>query len=112
LGAMIMDVTALVTSLEKIRKDQFYYGQNQIVYEALQTLHGENIAIDVATIANQLEKMGQVATIGGLEYIAELIDAVPTVAHLEYYIDILLQNAIRREMLGVGQAILKEALNA
>lgn len=112
LGAMMMDVAALVTSLEKIRKDQFYYGQNQIVFEALQKLHGENIAIDVATIANQLEKMGQVETIGGIEYIAELIDAVPTVAHLDYYIEILLENAIRREMLEVGQGILKESLNA
>lgn len=112
LGAMIMDVSALVTAFEKIRKEQFYYGQNQIVFEALQGLHGENIAIDVATIADRLEKMGKVETIGGLEYIATLIDAVPTVAHLDYYIEILLQNAIRREMLGVGQAILKEAMNA
>ena len=111
LGAMIMDVAALITSLEKVRKDQFYYAQNQIVYEALQTLHAENIAIDITTIANQLEKMGQIAALGGIEYLAELIDAVPTVAHLDYYIDIVLQNATRREMISVGQSILKESMN-
>jgi len=112
LGAMIMDMTSLVTAFEKIRKEQFYYGQNQIIFEAMDTLHANNRAIDVATLADQIEKMGKIPVIGGLEYLAEVIDAVPTIAHFEYYVDILLQNAMRREMLGLGQAILQDALNA
>jgi len=112
LGAMIMDVSSLVTAFEKIRKEQFYYGQNQIIFEAMDNLHANNRAIDVATIADQIEKMGKTSVIGGLEYLAEVIDAVPTIAHFDYYIDILLQNAMRREMLGLGQAILQDALNA
>jgi len=112
LGAMIMDMTSLITAFEKIRKEQFYYGQNQIIFEAMDNLHANNRAIDVATLADQIEKMGKISVIGGLEYLAEVIDAVPTIAHFEYYIDILLQNAIRREMLGVGQSILQDALNA
>jgi len=112
LGAMIMDMTSLVRAFEKVRKEQFYYGQNQIIFEAMDNLHADNRAIDVATIADQIEKMGKTAVIGGLEYLAQVIDAVPTVAHFDYYIDILLQNAIRREMLGLGQSILQDALNA
>jgi len=112
LGAMIMDVSSLVTAFEKIRKEQFYYGQNQIIFEAMDNLHANNRAIDVATIADQIEKMGKTSVIGGLEYLAEVIDAVPTIAHFDYYIDILLQNSMRREMLGLGQAILQDALNA
>jgi replicative DNA helicase len=112
LGAMIMDMTSLVTAFEKIRKEQFYYGQNQIIFEAMDALHANNRAIDVATLADQIEKMGKIPVIGGLAYLAEVIDAVPTIAHFDYYVDILLQNAMRREMLGLGQAILQDALNA
>jgi len=112
LGAMIMDNVALVTSLEKLRKEQFYFTQNQAVYEALRLLHAENIAVDITTLSDQLEKIGQMQNIGGIDYVAELIEAVPTTAHIEYYVGILIEHAVRREMLDVGQSILKQARNS
>lgn len=112
LGAMIMDRTALITSLEKLRKESFYFGQNQAIYDALRILHAENQAIDITTLSDQLEQTKQMQSIGGLEYIAEIIEAVPTAAHIEYYVEILIKNAVRREMLQVGQSILKQAMDS
>lgn len=112
LGAMIMDRTALITSLEKLRKESFYFPQNQAVFDALRILHGDNTAIDVTTITDQLEAMDKLTVIGGLEYLAELIEAVPTSAHIEYYVEILIKHAVRREMMEVGQSILKQAMSA
>ncbi|GBU11114.1 replicative DNA helicase DnaB [Erysipelotrichaceae bacterium] len=112
LGAMIMDRVALITSLEKLRRESFYFEQNGSVYEALRILHAENQAIDITTLSDQLEKMGQMQSCGGLDYLAILLEAVPTSAHIEFYVEILIKNAVRREMLLVGQSILKQAMDS
>lgn len=112
LGSMILDKDVLIRSLEKLKREVFYFPQHQAIYDALRSLSFEDKAVDMTTLVDQLESTNHLNYIGDVPYLAELIDAVPTTAHVDYYIDIVIKNAIRREMMHVGQNMLAQAMDA
>ena len=105
LGAILIDVDAIVRIADKIAAYDFYDGRHQRIYEAMQKLYEKHSPIDVLTLSNHLKDNGLLDTIGGAAYLTELTNYVPTAAHAENYADIVAQKAIRRRLIKASQDI-------
>ena len=105
LGAILIDVDAIVRIADKIGSNDFYDERHQRIYEAMQKLYEKHSPIDVLTLSNQLKDNGLLDTVGGAAYLTELSNYVPTAAHAENYADIVSQKAIRRRLIKASQDI-------
>ncbi|MDE5899062.1 MAG: replicative DNA helicase [Treponemataceae bacterium] len=99
LGALLLDWGAMSEVILKLKADRFYSFQNQVIYDAMTILFKQNVHGDTLTIINELTKLGKLEQAGGAAYIASLTDAVPTSANVGYYVDIVLDCAIRRDLI-------------
>ncbi len=102
LGSMFVNPEAVSTALSALRfDDAFFRPAHQIIFNAIMELNmGKNeAAVDPIVLADHLERSGQLEAIGGRSYIMQLMDAVPTAANIEHYIDIVRQNAILRHVI-------------
>ena len=102
LGSMFVKPEAVSTALSALRfDDAFFRPAHQIIFNAIMELNmGKNeAAVDPIVLADHLERSGQLETVGGRSYIMQLMDAVPTAANIEHYIDIVRQNAILRRVI-------------
>jgi len=105
LGAILIDVDAIVRIADKLGANDFYDERHQRIYEAMQKLYEMHSPIDVLTLSNQLKDNGLLDTVGGAAYLTELTNYVPTAAHAENYADIVGQKAIRRRLIKASQDI-------
>ena len=99
LGALLLDWQAMTEVATKLKPDRFYSFQNQVVYEGMASLNRQNIRGDTLTLINELTKLGKLEQAGGAAYIASLTDTVPTSANVSYYVDIVNDCAVRRDMI-------------
>lgn len=79
------------------RKEAFYDLRHQVIFEALVEMQDERQAIDLITVRNWLKNKNTLEDSGGIPYIDSLMDTVPSAANISYYIDIVVENFIRRQ---------------
>ena len=82
LGALMIDKDAYLEVGELLKPESFYEPRNQMVYAAIQRLSMDENPVDVLTVTNQLEKMGNLEEVGGPGYIAELSSRVASSANV------------------------------
>ena len=85
LGACFLSTYAFDKVCEEVTSDMFYSEANKKIFEALYKLHQEKIPLDSTVLVNEIEKHDNINTIGGLEYLGEVIDSVITAANIDYY---------------------------
>src|SRR4051812_42590401 len=85
LSAMLLERDALDKVLETLKPEQFYSEANRRIYEAAIELSSKGTPIDIVSVAGELRDRERLAQIGGSAYLAQLVDSVPSVAHLETY---------------------------
>ena len=105
LGAILIDVDAIVRIADRIAPFDFYDERHQRIYEAMKKLYEKHSPIDVLTLSNQLKDSELLTLVGGASYLTELTNYVPTAAHAEHYADIVSQKAIRRRLIKASQDI-------
>ncbi|MBI5412313.1 replicative DNA helicase [Candidatus Peregrinibacteria bacterium] len=105
LGSILLDKDALIKIVDLITKVDFYYEIHALIFEAMSDLFRRHDPIDILTLTNLLEERGQLETIGGPAYLAELTSAVPTATHIFKYAQIVKNKATLRRMISVGQRI-------
>ncbi|TWT14402.1 replicative DNA helicase [Streptococcus sp. sy010] len=99
LGAIFISPDKLVTVCEYLDPDDFYKYANRVVFQAMVTLNDRNEAIDATTIRNILDRQGDLANVGGVSYLAELVNSVPTSANAEYYARLVAEKAQLRQLI-------------
>ncbi|MBM7635819.1 replicative DNA helicase [Streptococcus saliviloxodontae] len=99
LGSIFIAPDKLITVREFIEADDFYKYSHQIVFKAMVTLADRNEAIDATTVRTILDNQGDLQNIGGLSYIVELVNSVPTSANAEYYAKIVAEKAMLRRII-------------
>lgn len=112
LGSMLLNPDAVGTAVEILRDDPadiFYVDAHQHIFGAIVKLSGGNVPVDMVTLTEALTRDGTLEKSGGAAYIAELTDAVPTSANVEYYAKIVLESAIRRKLITVCTRFAGEA---
>ncbi|HGA4664784.1 TPA: replicative DNA helicase [Streptococcus pyogenes] len=107
LGSIFISPDKLIAVREFISPDDFYKYAHKIIFRAMITLSDRNDAIDATTIRTILDDQDDLQSIGGLSYIVELVNSVPTSANAEYYAKIVAEKAMLRDII----ARLTESVN-
>jgi replicative DNA helicase len=105
LGGMLIDATAVERAAGVVDEGMFYPEKHRRLFRAMLRLHERGDAIDVVTLAEDLRSAGEFKGAGGMEYLAALLDAVPTAANIEYHARIVREKAALRRLIEAGQSI-------
>lgn len=99
LGSIFISPDKLITVREFIEADDFYKYAHKVIFRAMIALSDRYNAIDATTVRNILDSQGDLQNIGGLSYIVELVNSVPTSANAEYYAKIVAEKAMLRNII-------------
>lgn len=111
LGVSFLNKDALEVISDEVTEDMFYNEKNRLIFRAIISLYKEGNPIDITTVKAELDKKKSLNEIGGVTYLSEVIDSVVTAANLNYYIKILKENAIRRNLINTATDIVTNAYN-
>ena len=111
LGSMFLSKYALQKALESVNKELFYLDSHSKIFETIKTLREKNISIDMTTVTEELENKKQLKQIGGVEYLTEIINFVPTAANVDEYIRIVEEKAILRRLIEEATQIVSSGYN-
>ena len=98
LGSIMIEPNLAEEYCGRLAVDDFYLEANKKVYAAIHSLYKERKAVDVSTVIEKLKNLKTYEAIGGNNYLAELIDSVPTYVASNVYIEILLNKSLEREL--------------
>ncbi|UCF19338.1 MAG: replicative DNA helicase [Gemmatimonadota bacterium] len=99
LGGMLIDADAVAKAVELVDDTMFYREANRRLYRAMRRLFERGEAIDPVTLTEELRSRGELESVGGPAYLAELIEAVPTAANIEYHGKIVRDRALLRRLI-------------
>ena len=105
IGSMIMDRDAILTASDMLVKDDFYHQQYGILFETITELFNGGDAVDIVTLQNRLREKNVPPEISSLEYVGELVNAVPTSANVKYYAQIVQEKAVMRRLIKTNEEI-------
>ena len=110
LGSMLSDKSAVNKAFEKkLSSEHFYKSAHSLIFSAMAKLDKENEPIDTVSVVDALTKSKDLDKVGGAYYISGLIEVVPTTAHIERYIKIVIEKSILRNLIYLSNDISKEA---
>ncbi|MCF6150098.1 MAG: replicative DNA helicase [Candidatus Kuenenia sp.] len=111
LGAMLLDNEVISLIVPVLNKQSFYKTAHQHIYQAIIDLYDKGQAVDLVLLREELKKRSLLENVGDTEYLMELEVAVPTIGNVEYYANIVRENAIKRNLIEVAANIQKQAFD-
>lgn len=105
LGALLLDKDAIVKVVEFLRPHHFYREQHQSIYEAILSLFEKRDPADLITVPNELKKKNLLTFAGGVSYLTELVNSVPTAANVEAYAKLIKNDYIKRALISASAEI-------
>lgn len=105
LGSLLIDKDAIVKVVEFLRANHFYRTSHEIIYQAVVNLYERREPADLVTVPGELRKMKKLTAAGGVAYLTDLVNSVPTAANVEHYAEIIRDEAARRELLSAAADI-------
>lgn len=105
LGSMLVDKDAVFEAMEVLKEDDFYREDHKSIYSAISTLCSRGEPIDIITVKSELELQGKLEKIGGVEYLVDLPEKVPTIANIQKYVKIVEEKSILRNLIKASNEI-------
>ncbi|MGN0973966.1 MAG: replicative DNA helicase, partial [Bacilli bacterium] len=105
LGSMFLSKTALQKACDNLNEDIFYLKKNGMIFKSIKELVDKNIPIDITTVTDELKNKNIINEVGGVEYLTEILDCVPSAANFDYYSKIIEDKAILRNLIEVSTSI-------
>lgn len=105
LGVAFLNNNEVSKIVEEVTSDMFFDERNRYIFNAIKSLHESKTPIDVTTLRNELDKDKKFNAVG-LDYITDVIDSVVTSANLDFYIKIIKDYAIRRNLIETASDII------
>jgi len=109
LGAIMLDPDALGVALDEVSADDFYRPEHRCIFTAMCRLFEAGAPIDGITVAEELERQGELQRAGGADYLADLIEGTATAANILYHCRIVREKAVLRRLIHVTGEIAGEA---
>ncbi|MBY0437067.1 MAG: replicative DNA helicase [Burkholderiales bacterium] len=109
LGGLLLDNNAWERIADLLGEGDFYSADHRTIYKHLVKLVDESRPADVITVAESLERNGDLAKVGGLPYLSALANNVPTAANIRRYAEIVRERSLMRELARVGTEIAESA---
>ncbi len=110
-GSMIMDKDALMKAAESLTREEFYHQQYGVLFEALVELYNEAGTADLVTLHNKLLQKDVPPEVASVEFITDLIAAVPLTVNIEAHIQIVKDKAMLRRIIRANQEIENDCYN-
>ena len=101
IGSMIMDKDAIVSAMEILVEEDFYHRQYGVLFSSMIELYNEGQPVDLVTLQNRLKEKDVPQEVSSLEFVGELLNAVPTSANVKYYAEIVKDNSMKRKLIHV-----------
>jgi replicative DNA helicase len=111
LGSVFLSRDALVEAMAYVTADDFYKKAHQYIFAAMVALTDRDEAIDIVTLKNELATRQQLADVGGITYLVDLANIVPTAANVVYYAKIVKQKATLRKLIDTATHIVQTGYN-
>ena len=105
IGSMIMDKDAIVTVMEMLSQEDFYHQQYGLLFQAMVELYNAGQPVDLVTLQNKLRSMNVPSEVSSLEFIRDLLTAIPTSANVKYYAQIVKDKAVLRRLIKITEEI-------
>ena len=109
LGAMLIEPSSVDMALEELSSSCFYDPRHRMIYEAMSELVNGHTPVDIVTVSSKLREKGNLEAVGGPVALAGMSDKVGAAAHIEYYVKILKQKSIQRDLITASYEILKDS---
>ncbi|HYC86537.1 MAG TPA: DnaB-like helicase N-terminal domain-containing protein, partial [Chryseosolibacter sp.] len=109
LGALMLEKNALNAVVEFLKPEHFYVDAHKEIYQAIIDLFKASEPVDMRTVVNQLRKNGKLELIGGAYVIAELTAKVSSAANIEYHARVIIEMAIKRDLIQIASQIHQDA---
>ena len=109
LGCVMIDENAPVTILSELTPDDFYSGAHKLIFTAMQSLAQEDKPVDIVTLVQEVETMGCMEKVGGITYLTDLSNFVPSADNYKHYLAIVKKNSLLRRLIAVSGKIADNA---
>ena len=106
LGSMLLDKDAVIDAIEVLKPEDFYREENKLIFSAMLGLYAKAEPVDLITVKDELVSLGKLDICGGLEYLADLSDKVPTTANVGNYIKIVEEKSILRNLIKTSNELI------
>lgn len=105
LGAMFLEKDAIYRAMEIIKPEDFYKDGHALIYQVVLDLTNKGEPVDLVTVTEELRQREALEKVGGITYLTELANTVPTAAHVEYYARIIEEKALLRNLIHAATEI-------
>ncbi|SEH40865.1 MULTISPECIES: replicative DNA helicase [unclassified Selenomonas] len=105
LGAMLIKKDAIIEVQEILRPEDFYREAHKVAYEAMLKLTDNEEAVDIVTLTEELRKEEQLERVGGVRFVTDIANTVPTAANISYHAKIVKEKAELRRLIDAATAI-------
>ncbi|MEG2638606.1 MAG: replicative DNA helicase, partial [Clostridiales bacterium] len=109
LGSILLDPNVILAVSAVLQPEYFYKDSHKKICENLYAMNAENVPIDTFLLANRLREQGLLEAIGGISYITELYETVPSVAHVLPYAQIVKDKFLRRQVISFADRLTTKA---
>ena len=112
LGSMILHAPCIDSVLQIVKAEHFYRPAHQLLFSVLVAMHDGRKPIDLVSVREELERVGKLDPVGGVEYLVGLVEGVPSAANAEYYAGIVRDKALLRQLIVAGHDIIRDSHEA
>lgn len=105
IGALLIDKDAIIKIADIVHTEDFYVEKHSLIFDAIIKLFEKREPVDVVTLSEELEKQNKLKEVGGASYLAELVNGVPSAAHVLQYAQIVAQKATLRRLIQAASQI-------
>ncbi len=105
LGSVLLRPDSMDEIVDCITPDSFYSEKNRLVFETMAELAKKGSPIDMLSLSSRLKEKSQLKVVGGNPYLTEIVNTVPSAAHLMYYAEIVQKKSMMRKLIRASEDI-------
>jgi replicative DNA helicase len=109
LGCMIIDKTSITRATEALKGEDFYRESHKVIFNCLVEMFMKDMPVDMITLIEQLRASDKLETAGGITYISEISNSVPSTAHLQSYMKIVDDKSMLRKLIRASNEIIENS---
>tara|TARA_B100001778_G_C18571335_1_gene622748 strand:+ start:59 stop:1543 length:1485 start_codon:yes stop_codon:yes gene_type:complete len=111
LGALMIDNESLSDAIDSLREEYFYKSEHQKIFRAIINLFNHTQPVDILTVSEELKRMGEIKSVGGLAYVSELTNNIASSSNTEFHARIIAEKFIKRSLISISNNIIGDAFN-
>jgi len=112
LGCIILSQNAQIEIFGRLTANDFFVGSHQTLFSEMFELYSTNNPVDFVTLMDRLERKGQVDLVGGISYVSQICDCMPSAANFREYVDIVKRDSILRQLINASQTIIDQSFES